>query len=66
MDTKSKQRPVRVPRNDVQYVTEEGERLAIPVLPGNVPRFVGSHSGKDEAFLGVNKGQLYKLQQKMA
>lgn len=66
MESKSNKRGVRFPEFGQRYVTQSGEVLKFPVLPGNNIRVSGRRTGKDEEFLAPNKGKLQILQQKMA
>lgn len=63
MGTKSKQRGPRVSQGPEQYVMEDGTRLKVPLLPGNMPRLSGVRTGSDKDFLSSNDGKLSKLQQ---
>lgn len=59
MEAKSKQRNLRVPKLNVEYVAQDGE--VIRVMPGNTPRVSGSRTGGDRKFLSSNDGKLSKL-----
>lgn len=62
MGTKSKQRSVRLPGSSEQYVMEDGTKLSIPSLMGNVPRVSGVRTGNDKVILRSNNGKLSILQ----
>lgn len=62
MEAKSKQRGVRIPKSSERYVMEDGTRLSIPSLMGNVPRVSGIRTGNDKVILRSNNGKLSILQ----
>lgn len=59
MEAKSKQRNLRVPKLNVEYVAQDGE--VIRVMPGNTPRVSGTRTAGDKKFLAPNDGKLAKL-----
>ena len=63
MEAKSNKRNARVRKSTKQYVTRDGDRLSIPVVPGNTPRMSGKRTGDDDLFLAANNGKLSILQQ---
>ena len=66
MATKSKQRGPRLSKSSERYVMEDGTRLKVPSLMGNVPRLSGVRTGNDKEFLKGNDGKLSKLQHNIA
>jgi len=66
MATKGNKRGLRVSKSSERYVMQDGTRLKVPSLTGNVPRLSGVRTGNDKEFLRGNDGKLSKLQHNIA